>query len=167
MPEVVLPDPPPALRNALTSLVPSGRVLIRDGISPPPGTRRLTFHDAQTRETFEKFAAEFRHGAGARFTQLPGGRVELSAHDANEFLCKKDYLKNWHIEVHEEFGPFTLGEWGAVLRECGFAPLHLHEYCNGWIVENRYQGHVTITDTDDRPVPWPATNAVIVAEKPA
>ena len=52
-------------------------------------------------------AAPTREGAVAT--------VRLSAHDANEFLCKKDYLKNWDIEVHEEYGVLTVDEWRAAL----------------------------------------------------
>ncbi|MFO0597355.1 MAG: methyltransferase domain-containing protein [Myxococcaceae bacterium] len=154
-----------ALRNCHEELAPQGRVLIRDGVSPPPATWRLQLLDAQTNEVFERFAKEFCHGRGARFTRLSADKVELSSHDANEFLCKKDYLKNWHIEVHEEFGPFTLEEWRAALRRTGFEPVHLAEYCNGWIVKHRYEGKVKVFDAHDRPLDWPATNMIVVGEK--
>ena len=50
--------------------------------------------------------------------------VRLSAHLANEFLCKKDYLKNWDIEVHEEYGVFTVDEWRAALARNFFDGAH-------------------------------------------
>jgi nicotinamide mononucleotide adenylyltransferase len=154
-----------ALTNAATELETSGRVLIRDGVSPPPATWRLELLTEPTRQTFERFSAEFRQGRGVRFTRVSEGVVELSSHDANEFLCKKDYLKNWHIEVHEEFGPLTLAQWGAALERAGFSPLHLEETRNPWIVKNRYEGTVRVTDVGGRPLPWPATNCVVVGEK--
>lgn len=155
-----------ALVNAFTELAPGGHLLMRDGVSPAPATWRLELLDQQTRETFERFAKEFRHGQGVRFTRLSDSVVELSSHDANEFICKKDYLKNWHIEVHEEFGPWTLAEWKAGLERAGFEPMHLEETRNAWIVKNRYEGKVKVTDTAGVVLPWPATNCVVVGRKP-
>jgi SAM-dependent methyltransferase/nicotinamide mononucleotide adenylyltransferase len=155
-----------ALVNACTELAPGGHVLIRDGVSPPPATWRLELLTAQTTETFERFAKEFRQGQGVRFTRVSDAVVELSSHDANEFICKKDYLKNWHIEVNEEFGPLTLEAWRAALTQAGFEPMHLEQTCNPWIVKNRYEGTVRVTDTAGVPLPWPATNFVAVGRKP-
>ncbi|MBL8934743.1 MAG: methyltransferase domain-containing protein [Archangium sp.] len=155
-----------ALVNAFTELAPGGHLLMRDGVSPEPATWRLELLDQQTRETFERFAKEFRQGQGVRFTRISDSVVELSSHDANEFICKKDYLKNWHIEVHEEFGPWTLAEWKAGLERAGFEPMHLEETRNAWIVKNRYEGKVKVTDTAGVVVPWPATNCVVVGRKP-
>ena len=94
--------------------------------------------------------------------------MRLSAHDANEFLCKKDYLKNWHIEIHEEFGPLTLEGWRAALDDAPASrPLHLQEYANPWIVEHRYQGAVEVLDDAGAPLPWPPTNMVVVGRRPA
>ncbi len=155
-----------ALVNAFTELAPGGHLLMRDGVSPEPATWRLELVDQQTRETFERFAKEFRQGQGVRFTRISESVVELSSHDANEFICKKDYLKNWHIEVHEEFGPWTLAEWKAGLERAGFEPMHLEETRNAWILKNRYEGKVKVTDTAGVVVPWPATNCVVVGRKP-
>ncbi len=154
-----------ALRNCREELEPGGRVLIRDGISPAPATWRLKLLTPQTREVFERFAREFCHGRGAKFDRLSDDTVRLSSHDANEFLCKKDYLKNWHIEVHEEFGPLTLEGWREALVRTGFKPLHLSEYANEWIVKNRYDGTVEVFDDAGNTLPWPPTNMVVVGEK--
>lgn len=154
-----------ALVNAAAELEPGGHVLIRDGVSPSPATWRLELLTAQTRQTFERFAKEFRQGQGVSFKRLSDSVVELSSHDANEFICKKDYLKNWHIEVNEEFGPLTLAGWNEALRRTGFEPLHLEESRNRWIVENRYVGTVRVLDTAGAEVPWPATNCVVVGKR--
>lgn len=156
-----------ALKNAFDELQPGGRVLIRDGISPAPATWRLRLLNAATRETFTRFAKEFCHGRGAKFEQLSDDTVRLSSHDANEFLCKKDYLKNWHIEVHEEFGPLTLEGWGTALKNAGFTPVHLQQYANPWIIKNRYEGTVEVLDDSGAKLPWPPTNMVVVGERPA
>jgi SAM-dependent methyltransferase len=154
-----------ALRNAFVELAPGGHVLIRDGISPAPATWRLSLLTPLAQQTFERFATEFRHGAGVRFERLSPTEVRLSAHDANEFLCKKDYLKNWHIEVHEEFGVLTLPQWRGALERAGFLPLHLAEYVNAWIAANRYEGSVALHDEAGQRLPWPATNCVVVGVK--
>lgn len=156
-----------ALVNACSELEPGGHVVIRDGVSPEPATWRLELVDEATRATFTRFAKEFRQGQGVAFTQLTPSLVELSSHDANEFLCKKDYLKNWHIEVNEEFGPLTLSQWKLALERAGFEPLHLEETRNGWIVKNRYEGTARLTDVRGAPLPWPATNCVVVGKKRA
>jgi SAM-dependent methyltransferase/nicotinamide mononucleotide adenylyltransferase len=155
-----------ALGNAFAELASGGRVLVRDGISPPPATWRLRLLTAPVRETFTRFVREFCHGRGVKFEQLAPDTVRLSSHDANEFLCKKDYLKNWHIEVHEEFGPLPLEGWRAALVNAGFTPLHLHSYANPWIVKNRYEGLVEVLDDSGAKLPWPPTNMVVVGEKP-
>lgn len=155
-----------ALRNCFEELAPGGRVLIRDGVSPPPATWRLKLLTAQAREMFARFAAEFCHGRGARFERLSDDTVRLSSHDANEFLCKKDYLKNWHIEVHEEFGPLTLAGWREALTRAGFEVVALREYVNGWIAKNRYEGAAMVFDDAGQRLPWPATNMVVVGAKP-
>ncbi|MGM3083792.1 hypothetical protein ACS2UT_26905, partial [Bacillus cereus group sp. BC311] len=92
------------------------------------------------------------------FTPISENVVELSSHDANEFICKKDYLTNWHLEVNEEFGPLTLAEWRDALMRAGFEPVHLDETRNPWIVKHRYEGTVRVTDASGRALPWPATN---------
>ncbi|MCA2981061.1 MAG: methyltransferase domain-containing protein [Myxococcaceae bacterium] len=153
-----------ALSNAHVELATGGRVLIRDGLSPEPATWRLELLTPQTRETFVRFSREFRQGRGVTCRYVSDDVVELSSHDANEFLCKKDYLKNWHIEVHEEFGPLTLAQWGEALRRAGFTPLHLEATHNPWIITNRYAGTVRLTDVAGQPLPWPATNGIVVGQ---
>jgi hypothetical protein len=37
---------------------------------------------------------------------------------------------------------------------------------NDWIAAHRYRGTVALTDDSDRPLPWPATNVVVVGERP-
>lgn len=156
-----------ALGSAFSELGPGGRVLVRDGISPPPAIWRLRLLTEGVRERFVRFVTEFCHGRGAKFERLSEDTVQLSSHDANEFLCKKDYLKNWHIEVHEEFGPLTLEGWGRALESAGFVPVHLKQYVNPWIRKHRYEGVVEVLDEAGTPLPWPATNMVVVGQRPA
>jgi ubiquinone/menaquinone biosynthesis C-methylase UbiE/nicotinamide mononucleotide adenylyltransferase len=155
-----------ALANAFVELQAGGVVLVRDGVSPPPARWRLRFLKPELRPIFLRFATEFCHGRGVAFESVDEHTVELTSHDANEFICKKDYQKNWHIEVHEEFGPLTLTQWKAALLHAGFEMLHASEYVNEWILRNRYLGEIEITDLLGVPVPWPATNCLLAARKP-
>jgi SAM-dependent methyltransferase/nicotinamide mononucleotide adenylyltransferase len=154
-----------ALASAARELRGGGRVLIRDGVSPTPARWRLRCLDADTRARFDRFAREFKHGAGARFEALEGGDLLLNSHEVNEFLCKKDYAVNWDIEVHEEYGVLTIAEWRDALARHGFAVLEARGYVNGWIAEHRYRGKVSVTDEGGLPLPWPDTNVVVVGEK--
>ena len=74
--------------------------------------------------------------------------MRLDAHDANEFVCKKDYLKNWDIEIHEEYGVLTVDEWRAALTRNFFGVLTIRSYVNEWILQNRYTGRVRLTELD-------------------
>jgi SAM-dependent methyltransferase/nicotinamide mononucleotide adenylyltransferase len=161
-----------ALASAASELRPGGRLLIRDGISPGGRDVLLWLFDGETSERFDRFAREFKHGQGAAYSaegappEAPVGArvVRLSAHLANEFLCKKDYVKNWDIEVHEEYGALTADEWQGALTRHGFSLRKLDAYVNEWIRQNRYQDHVKVTELDGRSF-WPPTNAVVVGER--
>ncbi len=92
-------------------------------------------------------------------------QVQLRSHDANEFICKKDYLKNWHIEVHEEFGSLTANGWREALKRTGFEVLHCKETTNPSIVKHRYEGAVVLTDAEGKSLSWPATNIVVASAR--
>jgi ubiquinone/menaquinone biosynthesis C-methylase UbiE/nicotinamide mononucleotide adenylyltransferase len=158
-----------ALASAARELKKGGRLLIRDGISPDAREVLLDLMDAPTAAQLERFAREFKHGNGARYEKVAPragalATVRLSAHDANEFLCKKDYLKHWDIEIHEEYGALTVGEWRAALARNFFGVLTITSYVNAWILQNRYRDHVKVTELDGTSF-WPATNAVIIGER--
>jgi SAM-dependent methyltransferase/nicotinamide mononucleotide adenylyltransferase len=158
-----------ALASAARELKPGGRVLIRDGVSPGDRPVLLALGDGETAARFDRFAREFKHGQGARFDPALENDgvvrvVRLSAQLANEFLCKKDYVENWEIEVHEEYGVLTVGEWQAALARAGFVVRAIKAYVNEWIRQHRYEGRVRVTELDGTAF-WPATNVVVVGEK--
>ena len=155
-----------ALGNAAQELRPGGQVLIRDGVSPGLSLVRLRFVSPSTREVFKRFAAEFKRGQGVKHAWLSPDEVRLTAHDANEFLCKKDYLKNWHIEINEEYGAHTLDGYRAALMRAGLTPVLVRGYVNGWIAQHRYEGSVELCDDTGAKRNWFDTNVVAVGRKP-
>jgi SAM-dependent methyltransferase len=154
-----------ALAAAARELRPGGVLLVRDGVSPGRMPLRMRFLGPEVAATFARFAIEYKHGTGVAYRQVGPDTVELDAHLANEFLCKKDYQKNWHIEVHEEFGTFTLSEWRDLIERAGLRLVAQRALVNPWIVEHRYRGSLVLEDAHGTPVPWPATNVVVVAER--
>lgn len=136
-------------------------------------------HKLSTRSRFFLFAKDFRVGR-SRFTfkekflnDLPMFRLRLR--QAAEFLSKKDYIDNWSSEMNEEFCFWDFPKWKQVLTGIGFRifenPNNPAEgsrlYTNSWIVKNRHAEHVEIKDLNRKVLPWPPTNMVLVAEKPA
>jgi SAM-dependent methyltransferase len=157
-----------------------------DGENPAPNA--LAGHPSReaqwlcslsTRSRFHLFAVDFRHGrSGFAFTtETRDGRLRfrLSQRNAAEFLSKKDYTDNWSSEMNEEFCFWSITRWKQVLTETGFRIIenssHPREgsrvYANPWIIEHRHLGHVDIAGADGESLPWPPTNMVLVAEKPA
>ncbi|MBS1153179.1 MAG: methyltransferase [Myxococcaceae bacterium] len=155
-----------AFANAALELQPGGHVLVRDGVSPGQMPWRMKLRSPEVIATFERFAREFKHGQGAAHERLGSDEVRISAHLANEFICKKDYLKNWHIEVHEEYGAHTLEGYAAALEKAGLEAVSVTGYVNPWIARHRYEGTVELRDeATGREVPWPDTNAIVVGRK--
>ncbi len=132
---------------------------------------------------FLRFARDFRAesgGPGIAYHELEiGGEalILLSLRDAVEFMSKKDYLDNWRSEMHEQFAFWDFGEWKAALAGAGFrivedpnAPEQgSRVYTSAWIVENRWRGRVALFSRSGgglQPLPYPATNIILVGEKP-
>jgi len=158
------------LRAAWRALVPGGRIVIRDGIAPPPGTRRIRFLADDGRGFFELFAAQFE-GFAVSWRDLPDGRVELPAHHAMEFL----YTYTWGpasfpYEVREQYGVLTYPEYAAALTTwldgAHLVPLPpaLATYLQPGYV-TALAPKIELTDEHDRPVPLPRSNCLLVVEK--
>ena len=158
---------------AFATLAPGGRLVIRDGIAPPPGTRRLRLIAPDAAPLFARFVAEFR-GRPIVARALAPDRVELSSADAMEFL----YTYTWgeasfDHEVEEQYGILAYDDYAAaVLAWCG-GPAHatlvslpddLRSYLQPGY-PTHLAGKIELTDGDDQPVPLPDSNAVIVVER--
>jgi SAM-dependent methyltransferase len=173
-----------ALRASLRELKPGGRLIIWDGIKPQKTEvflrflpeKRLYFSGnpmfADTETMFLRFAREFKgHIVAYDVSHTRSGQrlYKTDLPSAYEFLSKKDFRRNWHIEIAEQFGYFTRAEYIALLRRLGFRITHVRAYQNPWIIKNRWRGKVALYQKNKngglRPLPFPATNIVVVAEK--
>lgn len=124
-----------ALRVSFRELKQGGRLIIRDGIKPDKAAVYMQFLSekrndffgnlmfADTETMFLRFAREFK----GRNVEYAVSRTRDGKHfyktdlpSAYEFLSKKDFRRNWHIEVAEQFGYFTHAEYIALLRRIGF-----------------------------------------------
>ncbi len=156
---------------AVAALAPGGRIIIRDGVMPPPGRRRIRMLAPDVRSTLDLYVAQFE-GRPIAVTELAPDRVELSTADAMEFL----YTYTWGpasfpYEVRELYGILPYDEYvAALIRWCGgpsrarVIDTPLHSY-----LQPGYRDHlasrIALTDERDRPVELPDSNALIVIEK--
>ncbi|MGE5184701.1 MAG: SAM-dependent methyltransferase, partial [Acidobacteriota bacterium] len=161
------------VRAAFAALRPGGRIVIRDGVMPPPGTRRIRMLAPDMRPTLELYVAQFE-GRPIRFTELAPDRVEMTAADAMEFL----YTYTWGpasfpYEVRELYGLMTYGDYVAHLVEwCGGdaacraveLPAELRSYLQPGYKAG-LAGKIELTDERDRVVELPDSNCLIVIEK--
>jgi hypothetical protein len=161
------------VRAAFATLRAGGRIVIRDGVMPPPATRRIRFVAPDARPTFDLYVAQFE-GRKIAFRELAPDRVELSAADAMEFL----YTYTWGpasfpYEVRELYGVLTYGDYvAAIVDWCGGEtacqvvelPPALRSYLQPGYRDG-LAGKIELTDEHDRAVELPDSNCLIVVEK--
>ena len=159
------------VRAAFDVLRPGGRIVIRDGVMPPPSTRRIRMLAPDVRPTLELYAAQFE-GRTIEFTVLDPDRVEMSAADAMEFL----YTYTWGpasfpYEVRELYGLLPYDDYVAQLVAWCGGEAHvqvvdnpLRSYLQPGYRDN-LAGKIELTDEHDRPVPLPDSNCLIVLER--
>jgi SAM-dependent methyltransferase len=167
------------IQAAFAALAPGGRIVIRDGVRPPPGRRRIQLLAPDARATFDLFVAQFE-GRRIEFTEVPGAppgspaRVELSTADAMEFL----YTYTWGpasfpYEIRELYGILTYDDYVAhLVGWCGGEaavrvvelPPELRSYLQPGYREH-LRDKVALTDERDQPVEPPDSNCLIAIEK--
>ncbi|MEO8846508.1 MAG: methyltransferase domain-containing protein [Kofleriaceae bacterium] len=161
------------IRAAFAALRPGGRIVIRDGVMPAPGTRRIKFVAPDARTTFDVYVAQFA-GRPIRYRELGNGRVELATADAMEFL----YTYTWGpasfpYEVRELYGILEYDAYVAALVDwCGgphhaevvAIPAALRSYLQPGYRDN-LAGKIELTDEHDLAVELPASNCLIAIER--
>jgi len=84
---------------------------------------------------------------------------------ATEFVLRKDYRRDWDVELLEEYSYFTADELAEELNAAGGRLLCAEPYWNPWIVKNRFEGKFRFLDESGNQLGWPPTNFVAVAQR--
>lgn len=124
-------------------------------------------------DLFIQFAQTARSLAverGFPIEELPSSKTNtrcFQAHytDVVEFIRRKDYYANWDIELQEEYGYFTQGEFEALFKELGLRIILSTPIYNQWIINNRYKNEFVIYDLNGQEIGFPPTNYLIAGEK--
>jgi SAM-dependent methyltransferase len=165
------------LRAAYRSLVPGGRIVIRDGVMPPAGDRILHFVAPDARGFFELFAKQFE-GRTVRFEPGPSpAEVALSSADAMEFLYKYTWgPESFPYEIREQYGVLPYEEYSSRILEwlegVDFKhpprvlplPPEVRTYLQPGYVSG-LAGKVELFDAAHQPVRLPDSNCLMVFEK--
>ncbi len=127
---------------------------------------------------FERFSREFRRLSAQPGFELrrlsptrehpvrDGFRRYLTSHKlAAEFVLRKDYRRDWHSEVAEEYSYFTQDAFETVFARLGLRVLASTPLRNRWIVRHRFRDRFELRDSDGRRLEDPPTNYIIAGEK--
>ncbi|UII25883.1 hypothetical protein LVD15_21675 [Fulvivirga maritima] len=81
-------------------------------------------------------------------------------------MLTKDFTDNWYSEMHERFCFWSFKDWEAELKKAGFQlAKNSHAYTNPWITKNRFEEKVKLFTPDMQELPYPPTNALLIARK--
>jgi SAM-dependent methyltransferase len=174
------------LDNQVAQLRPGGVIIIRDFVIPDgpeqvfldlpvtDGTESGGKSELSTAALFEVFAREWRSSVNPRgpvpFETLKSSRegfvrFRVTLRVAAEFVLRKDYRADWDTEVLEEYTYLSQAQFEAAFRARGLRVVTSRPLWNPWIVRNRFEKKFYLSDLDDRPLPFPPTNYLIVGEK--
>jgi SAM-dependent methyltransferase len=174
-----------ALASHLRCLRENGVFVLRDFVSPAmesyvlleladepsrgTGVSELSDGDLLTRFARTARPLDQRCGPGFFLEEIeprrPATRLFRLSHKwAAEFVLRKDYRRDWDVELLEEYTYFTADEFADELVRAGGRLLCAEPYWNPWIVKNRFEGRFRLTDENGRDLGWPATNFVAVAQ---
>ena len=157
------------VRAAFGVLRPGGRIVIRDGVMPAPGTRRIRMIAPDLRPTLELYCAQFE-GRPITYRELAPDRVEMSAADAMEFL----YTYTWGpasfpYEVRELYGLLPYQAYvDQLLAWCGEGARVVDNPLGSYLqpgYRDNLAGKLELTDEHDLPVDLPDSNCLIVIER--
>ncbi|MGC4114536.1 MAG: methyltransferase domain-containing protein [Myxococcales bacterium] len=173
-----------AVEHQVRALKPHGVLVIRDFVDPGPEPVLLDLptEDGEVGEDprtcsstalLRRFAREFRSLSpqrGFALSEVPGApagrqRFRLSHKLAAEFVLRKDYRSDWESEIQEEYTYFTQAQFEALFARLGLRVLASIPIRNPWIVRHRFEGKCALLSEAGTPLPFPATNYLIVGER--
>lgn len=161
-----------ALRRSMET---GGRIIIRDGIMPTDWDRpvRMRFASEDGPRFWRAYHARAPFaswvGEGPRCVKLEETEDELvlesNLASAMEFLYT--YTWGWQSserEMKELYGIFTEEQYCTFMEKAGFTVESSGQYLQpGYF--HHLDPKVQLTDLDDRPLPYPASNFLLVARK--
>jgi hypothetical protein len=163
-----------ALASAWQSLLPGGRVVIRDFVSPQDGERAVLLRqqraDVVAGHDFVSFARAFGrpvtlHGVRATARSF---EYETDLKSACEYMLRKDYHAMWDAELGERYGFWTAAEALRTVQAAGFRIVHAAKLSNAWLAKTAWNGRVELRDARSlAPLAFPACQLLLVGEKPS
>ena len=177
-----------AIASHLACLRENGIFVLRDFVSPPRdayillelpdqpsrGDAVADLSDADLLVRFANTARPLDKDSGSGFfleeldARVPETRLFRVPHKwAAEFVLRKDYRRDWDVELLEEYSYFTADELVEELNAAGGRLLCAEPYWNPWIVKNRFEGKFRFLDESGDQLGWPPTNFVAVAQRVA
>ena len=139
---------------------------------PSRGDAIADLSDADLLVRFANTARPLDKGNGPGFfleeldARVAGTRLFRLSHKwATEFVLRKDYRRDWDVELLEEYSYFTADEFAEELNAAGGRLLCAEPYWNPWIVRNRFEGKFRLLDESGNQLGWPPTNFVAVAQR--
>ncbi|MEQ1879060.1 MAG: class I SAM-dependent methyltransferase, partial [Bdellovibrionia bacterium] len=147
-----------------------------DGSNIPPeseGEKKIPVADLSTAALFELFARNFKCAAhrsgGIPFEKTEGEagrtRYKLGLRPATEFILRKDYRQDWDVELLEEYLYFSQEQFETESAKRGLRVLLSRPIYNPWIIANRWEGKIGLSDLNGRELPFPPTNYMFIAQK--
>lgn len=161
-----------ALKNAYDSLIPGGRIIIRDGVkTASKEIRKIKFFDAKGLDFFKNYMRDFKGlkdiPEEQRVTLIDEDNLTVAG-DIN-FIREFLYTYTWGTEsyaheVQEQFGYFTLEEYKAFFKELGAKVVYANELLEAGYPDNLGK-YLSLMDANDNEVEYPESNCIIVVEK--
>lgn len=164
------------LETQVQALKTCGVIVVRDFLLPEGADEEVLLDIPESLvPMLERTAREHRslHAkpgfALQRLAPTPAGwaRFRLARRHAVEFVLRKDYTDDWEAEIKEEYTYFDRARFERTFASLGLRVLASTPIWNPWIVRNRFEGKFEMRTLDERPLPFPATNYIIVGERVA
>lgn len=134
-----------------------GRLIIRDIWSPEPlGPKYLLHFDEERQGRLQTFLA--KNPENNWFSHIDSSGVLMDERTAVEFLSKKEYIRNFAVEIQEIYTCLPLSFYKNLVDTLPFKLLYCAPLLNPWIVENFWK----MGTFGEFP---PYTNQMIVFEK--
>jgi SAM-dependent methyltransferase len=162
-----------ALRAAFESLLPGGRVIVRDFVRPCDAQRKVILHhrlaDVFPGHDFCTFSNEFPYPIALErmWTGPLEMRYETNLGSAYEFITRKNFHQMWKRELCERYGFWDELDAQAMLRDAGFQIVHTEPLHDQWVLRSWLEGKILLVDAQTRtPIPFPPRHLLVIGQKP-